>query len=46
MDDLLECKQVMFKASTMSNRDIEGVFEELSTQVVQGIESHDVYCSY
>jgi hypothetical protein len=47
MDNLLECKQAMFMASTMSNRDIKGVFDELSTQVVwdeelvEGVESHD-----
>jgi hypothetical protein len=31
MDNLLECKQAMFMASTMSNHDIKGVFDELST---------------
>lgn len=47
MDNLLECKQAMFMASTMSNHDIKGVFDELSTQVVwddelvEGVESHD-----
>jgi hypothetical protein len=43
MDDLLECKQAMFKASTMPNRDVEGVIGEFCTRVelVQEVESHD-----
>jgi hypothetical protein len=47
MDDPLECKQAMFMSPIISNSDIEGVFDELSSKVVwdeellQGVESHD-----